>query len=226
MRERIAIYIDFALRIPSFKKTYTQFKNSIFNNIEKEYDIDGEVSHEEIDEERPDENILPDIFRFFWSKELENPEIENFYLKKTVEKEDAELYNSDYKDFFYSEEHWKKFMEDFSFNLYAGEAEVPFKKDIDLLNITQTYLFDVILVDEFYTTRKKSNTFFYLSKIRITPQGVVFLGPGQEINEKNYFGVWNPKKYPEHINKDGYGEFEIWLKELEKKVKEKNIIHE
>lgn len=220
-RERIAVFIDYAIRIPNFNKTYTHFKNAIFNNNEGEYDLDAEVNRDDEEEEkieRPEENILPDAFRFFWSKELENPEVESFYSKKTVEKDDYELKGSNFKEYFYSESHWMKFMEDYSFNLY-GDAELPYKKDIDLLNIAQTHLFDVMLVDEFYTTRKKSNTFFYLSKIRITPQGVVFLGPGQQLNEASYLGIWNPKKDSEQMNKEGFGDFEIWLKSLEQQIK-------
>jgi hypothetical protein len=225
-RKRICIFIDGALRIPNFKKTYELFKHSMFNSNVDEFDMEVEGT-DETDKgecEGGNEDDTPsnngpgfEEARFFWSKEIESPEVEAFYAKKKVVKEDEDLIQSDYKEYFYSNEHWEKFMEDYSFAIY-GDGELPFKKDVDLLNIAQTYLFDVILVDEFYTTRKKSNTFYYLSKIRITPQAVLFLGPGQKVNESTYFGVWNPKVNKGQVNKEGFGDFEMWLKDLEQQL--------
>ena len=206
-RKRIGIFIDYALRIPPFNKVYKNFKQSIFTEETEQFEIESNTN------ESPELGIT-DLSRFFWRKELENKKIEDFYLKKKFEGDDLELRNSDFKEFFYNEEHWKKFIEEYSFNLFA-DAEVPFKKDVELLNIVQTHLFDVILIDDFFSKRKKSNTFYYLSKIRIVPQAVLFLGPGQKINKDTYYGVWNPKENKEQENKEGLGEFENWLKELE-----------
>lgn len=208
-RKRIGIFIDYSLRIPSFGKSYTLFKTELFSDkiLEHEIEIDGE----EID-------TNTSAARFYWKKELEDKDVEDFYFKKIFDGEDSELKGSDFKEYFYNTSHWEKFIEDYSFNLY-GDAEAPFKKDIDLLNITQTHLFDVILIDEFYSTRKKSNTLYYLSKIRILPQAVLFLGKGQNINESTYFGIWNPQKNKEQENKENLGEFEIWLKDLEYQFK-------
>lgn len=216
-RKRIAVFIDFTLRIPSFSKTYEGFRDSMFNSNKDEFDTEEEVDVME-DGEIPEENFVLDASRFFWSEESKNPEIGTFYAKKKITKEDCDLVNTDLREYFYSEDHYKKFIEDYSFNLY-GDGDLPYKKDADLLNIAQTYLFDVILIDEFETTRKKSNTFYYLSKIRVTPQAVLFLGPGQKVNEDTYFGVWNPKVNKDQVNKEGYSEFEMWLKDLEQKIK-------
>lgn len=217
-RKRLGIFIDYALRIPSFTKSYFTFKQAMFADKVDEFEVENKSEENDLEELAS----MTDLSRFFWKKELENSDIEDFYVKKTFEEDDYTLKNSDFKEFFYNEEHWKKFIEDYSFNIY-GDADVPNKKDIDLLNITQSHLFDVILIDEYYATRKKLNTFFYLAKIRVCPQAVLFLGPGQNIDEKSYYGIWNPKVNKDQENKEGYGEFENWLKELEANLKTKNV---
>lgn len=209
-RKRIAVYIDFSLRTPNFIATYNLFKESLFKT-----NVDF-FTEETNDIDKQEDNIGIDVARFYWKAEMEKPECEEFYLRTVMKGEDYDLRSVDLSKFFYNAEHYKKFLEEYSFNLYA-EAETTCKKDIEFLNIAQSHLFDVILIDEYIVTRKKLNTFFFLSKARITPQAVIFLGPGQNINEETYFGVWNPKKYSEQENKEGYGNFEMWLKELESK---------
>jgi hypothetical protein len=206
-RKRIAIFIDYALRVPSFNNAYSAFKKELFADTQHQFDVDDMA---EEGEQQQDSSVV----NFYWREQLKNKDVEDFYVKSKVEKEDADLINSDFKEYFYNTEHWQKFIEDYSFNLYA-DAEVPCKNDVVLINITQQYLFDVVLVDEYITTRKKSNTLFYLSKIRVFPQSVLFLGPGQQVNEANYFAIWNPKKDDLQINQEGMGEFEMWLKGLE-----------
>lgn len=201
-RKKIAVYIDYSLRTPSFYKTYSLFLNFIFDNGENKDLEDTPVS-------------------FFWKSELTKPEVKEFYLKqknKTLSTDDYEYKDLNFADFFYNEEHYKNFLEEYTFNLYAN-ADSPSNKDIQLLNIAQSFLFDVILIDEYIFPRKKLNTFYFLSKQRIMPGAVLFLGPGQSISEESYFAIWNPKKYPDQINGNDYGDFEIWLKDLESQLK-------
>lgn len=198
-RKKIAIYIDYSLRTPSFNKSYTLFHNSLFDKKE--------------DDDIPLNN--------FWKSEVENnQDIYDFYFKQKLdEKDDYSYRNTNLADYFYNEEHYKKFLEEYTFNLYA-DCDSPSNRDIQFLNIAQSYLFDVILIDEYIFPRKKLNTFYFLSKHRIMPQAVLFLGPGQEITESSYYGIWNPRKDLNQMNGNDFGEFEMWLKELESKDKE------
>ena len=211
MRKRVAIYIDYSVRSPNFIGAYNLFKQSLFKPVE-EY-----VTEESTDIDAQEETMGIDITRFYWKAELSNPECEDFYIK-TIIKEGIDNYDlRDWNKYFYKEEHMKKFLEEYTFNLYA-DAEAPCKKDIEFLNIAQSHLFDVILIDEYLVTRKKLNTMYFLSKVRVLPQAIIFLGPGQNIDESTYFGVWNPKKNLEQENREGEGGFEMWLKELESKI--------
>lgn len=198
-RKKIAVYIDYCLRIPSFSTAFTQLKEFMFKSKEVDFELEGEG-----------------IFRSFWETEVAKPEVEQFYLKSIPSEDDMK--QKDWKQFFYNEEHLLKFLEDFSYNLFV-DAEVPAKRDIELLNITQKYLFDVVLVDEYISTRKKNNTFFYLSKTRLTPYSVIFLKEGEALVEDEYIGIWNPKSNSDQENGEGLSEFEMWLKELESKHK-------
>jgi hypothetical protein len=209
-RKKIGVYIDYALRSPNFIGAYNLFKSSLFKTTE-EY-----VTEETSDVEAQDDNMGIDVTRFYWKQQLSDPNCEDFYIKSFI-KEGTDNYDlRDWRKYFYTDEHYKKFLEEFTFNLYA-DAEAPCKKDIEFLNIAQSHLFDVILIDEYIVTRKKLNTMYFLSKVRVMPQAVIFLGPGQNIAEETYFGIWNPKKNSDQENREGEGGFEMWLKELESK---------
>lgn len=203
MRQKIAIYIDYSLRTPSFNRAFSALKEYLFSDNDNSFEI---------------EDAETGPIRDFWQQEILKEDVAEFYGKATAEISDYELREKDLRKFFYNEDHYKKFIEDYSFNLFA-DCEAPCKRDIEYLNIAQTYLFDVVLVDEYLSTRKKQNTFFYLSKSRITPYSIIFLKEGEQLNADDYFGVWNPKKEFEHENGDGLGAFENWLKELETKLK-------
>lgn len=211
-RKKIAVYIDYAIRVPNFIETYNKFKESLFV-----VDVDHET--EDIkDTEETEETIGLDLSRFFWKAELEKPEVERFYLHSVIK--ETNNYNlKNWEPYFFNKEHYNKFLEEYSFNLFV-DCEVACKRDIDFLNIAQSHLFDVVLIDEYIVSKKKLNTFFFLSKSRVLPLMVVFLGPGKKIAEENYFGVWNPKVNSEQINEEGEGGFEMWLKELEDKQRE------
>lgn len=208
-RKRIAVHVDFAIRTPNFISAYTLFKKSLFGTNTDEFSTE---TQQDID---PQEDTMGlNTERFYWKAELSNPECEEFYIKSHI-KDDLDNYDiRDWDKYFFKPEHKKKFEEEYSFNLYA-DAEECCKRDIHFLNTAQSELFDVFIIDDYIIPRKKLNTMYFLSKVRVMPQAVVFLGPGQNIDPSTYFGVWNPLKNTDQINKEGEGDFEMWLKELE-----------
>ena len=179
-RQKVLIYIDYTLRIPSFNKAYNSLKQYMFENNNEEYELEGDA-----------------ILRDFWLEEIKKPEVSNFYLKTIAPSNDLD--NKNWLEYFFSLDHYKKFLEDYSYNLYV-DAEVPSNKDIQIIDIAQKHLFDVVLVDEFLNTRKKSNTLFYLSKIRVLPYSVIFIKEDEKLDEKEYFAIWNPKVFKDQIN--------------------------
>jgi hypothetical protein len=204
MRQRIAIYIDYALRTPSFATAYTALKQYMFEIVEEQFEIEAEVEGGGF------------VLRDFWKDESKNQDVKSFYEKKVFDISDYD--NRDWKKYFYNEKHYKRFIEDYSYNLYV-DAEVCCKRDIELLNIAQKHLFDVVLIDEYLIERKKANTMFYLSKVRVNPYSIIFLPEGTALEQSEYLGVWNPKQNSEQENKDGLGGFENWLMELEQTIK-------
>jgi len=65
--------------------------------------------------------------------------------------------------------------------------------------MAQTYLFDVVLIDEIQFARKKSNTFYFLSKARVLPFSVLFVAVNQTINKESYLAIWNPKRFSKSL---------------------------
>jgi len=201
-RKKVAIYIDYTIRVPNIIKTYVDFKESIFSNAKFE------------DTEDP---LTENDPRFYWYTQMQNPAIEKFYFEVRIP-DDEDLFKTlDWSTLFYNDDHYKKFIDEYSYNLYL-DCPVPNAGDIDIVNIAQTQLFDVVLVDEYKSKRKIGNTFHFLSTKRVYPQSVIFLGEGQNLNEENYIGIWNPRKKPEQVNKPKDKSFLNWFMELEKKV--------
>lgn len=198
-RKKVAVYIDYALRTPNFETTFASLKQYMFDGLHDEMEVETEDG----------------FLRDFWKEEVKNPHIEQFYIKQTPTNK---IMFKDWVKCFYNEEHFKKFIEDYSFNLFV-DAEIPCNKDIEMLNIAQRYLFDIVLVDEYMSTRKKSNTFFFLSKTRLIPYSVLFLKIGETLDPDEYLGIWNPQTNSEQYNAENEGAFELWLKELESQIK-------
>ena len=194
MRKKIAIYLDYSFRIPNFIKTFDDFKAYLFAD-----NLDG-FEIEQLN---------------FWKKELQNEEIEKFYSTKTI-KETEDIKIKDWEKYFYNQDHYLRFLEEYSYNLFV-DCDVPCKRDIEYFNTAQKYLFDIAIIDEYVSSRKKLNTFFYLSKIKLLPQQVIFLKQGEEL-EGDFYKIWNPLKNSEQYNQEGEGEFEIWLKEIEQEL--------
>jgi hypothetical protein len=199
-RNKVAIFIDYAIRNPGFIKTYAGLKQYMFEVDTEEYEVEGHV-----------------LLRDFWKEEIKTPEIAEFYSKSIPPENESEI--KDWSKFFYNEIHLKKFLQDYSFNLYVQDAEVPNGRDLEVITLVNNHLFDVVLVDEVWNDRKKANTLFYLSKLRVSFQSLVFLKDGETLDESEYIGVWNPKANSEQINGPEYMEFEGWCKDLETKYK-------
>ena len=65
-RKKVGIYIDYTIRIPNFKQTYSIFKASLFKD---NYGI------EKIKEEEDIDNNLLDTITFYWPTQLNDPKI-------------------------------------------------------------------------------------------------------------------------------------------------------
>lgn len=202
MRKKIAIYIDYTIRIPNFIETYNSFKSELFSNLEEK-------------------DMNKNDIRLYWIKELKNSVVEDFYIKNSIPLDNYDIRKFGMLSFFYNEEHYKKFLEEYSFNLYV-DCVVPNKNDLIVINTAQSKLFDIVLIDEVSSKRKVTNTLFFLSKNIVYPQSIIFLDKGQSINEENYFGIWNPQKDMKQINQNKNNDFLEWFIELEKKEKALN----
>ena len=200
-KKQIAVYVDYSIRIPNFQKSYENFKENLFKD-------NSIITY--------NDEITDSDFRFFWQFELKNPSIENFYIQTNASKIKDEELLGDYQKYFFNDSHLKKFLEEYSYNLFS-DCDVPSKKDINLINICQKDLFDVVLIDRFSSIRKISNTLFFLSKVTIYPRNIIFLGPKDELDHSKYYGVWNPLENKEHRNSEKSNLFLNWLQELEKK---------
>lgn len=200
-RKKVAIFIDYSLRIPSFKESYEIFKRTLFqDNLDTSFE-------DELTAQDP---------RFYWQRQLQSPEIMKFYVSINPENIDDTKLLGEFSSYFFNEEHYAKFLEEYSFNLYA-DCPVPSLSDVNIINIAQANLFDITLIDKYHSTRKITNTLFFLSKIRVFSQTITFLSPQQSLKEDNYIGIWNPLENKSQRNKSGSDAFLNWMKELEKK---------
>ena len=205
MRPQVAIFLDYTIRIPNFQQSYLSFKDSLFkDNMGLESDKKSAK--------------LPDPIRFFWQKELEKVEVMNFYISKVVDNiKDYEV-KGNFKQYFFNDLHYRKFLEDYSFNLYS-DAEITTKKDIAIINTCQTMLFDVVLFDRVSNSRKVPNTFHFLAKHALFVKAVNFIGLNDKIKEEDFIGIWEPEKDSSQYNKEDSKIFLEWLKDLETKFK-------
>lgn len=204
-RRKIAIYIDYAIRVPNFISAFEALKAELFSD--KDFDIDVE------------DEIQPEDPRFYWKEQMKKQEIETFYMNTLPPKDNMDTRKDGFEKYFFNKEHYYKFLDEYSFNLYT-DAQIPNSQDVDVINVAQEQLFDVVLVDECLCRRKKSNTCFYLSKLRVYPQQILFLSEGQQLNKDNYFAVWNPLVDDSQVNKPKDKSFIEWFKNLESKQKE------
>lgn len=205
MRRKVAVYIDYVLRTPNFKASFDSFKESLFSD--KDFDV-------ELEDGLGDNDV-----RLYWREQMRNKEIEAFYLGKKSPSSDYDLRATGFEECFFNKEHYHRFLDEYSVNLYI-DAQIPNPQDVDVLNVAQEHLFDIVLIDKYLSRRKKGNTLFYLSKIRIYPQQIIWIGEGQHVNQENYFGIWDPSSDPGQVNRPNDKSFIEWFKQLEAKQKE------
>ena len=204
MRKKVAIYIDYTIRVPNFIESYKIFKSELFSDKAADITFEDEIQENDV--------------RMFWLTVMQDPVVADFYLKMNEPKDNYSVRELGMKSYFYDETHFIKFMEEYSYNLYV-DCVVPNRSDLTIINTAQSQLFDVVLVDQVMNKRKVSNTFFFLSKNVLYPQSVLFLDNGQDINSENYIGIWNPGKNIEQVNNAKSTAFLDWFMELEKQYR-------
>lgn len=199
-RKKIAIYIDYALRTPNFNASYEAFRTELFSD--KSFDLVFDTEEKE--------NLTGPQY---WQLQMADKEIEKFYMNAKLLDNDYDYCSGGFASYFYNIDHFVKFLDEYSYNLYT-DCEVPNKQDIDIINIAQTELFDVVLIDTYVSRRKKSHTFYYLTRNSVYPKSIVFLND-TDVLDGEYIGVWNPKFNKDQRNGKGNKSFLDWLKLLE-----------
>ncbi len=159
-RNKIGVVLDYTLRFPNFKDCYTSMKKQILTGM----DVAIEENRKDISE------------RDFWST-LHSKDVEGYTFYETAlpPQENWGIgFDYTWRKYFYNEEHLKKFLEDWSFNLF-GQGLVPKKEDVNLFNICQSKVCDVVLLDKCTHTRKVPNTLAYLSKLGLFFKEIRFI---------------------------------------------------
>jgi hypothetical protein len=211
-REKIAVVIDFSIRIPDFIECYTTLKKEIITG--------GEV-------QTSTENRRDKTNRDFWvNLHTTDPQAAAFYETSFPPKVNVgEGVDYAYRKYFYNNEHRLRFLDEFSYNLF-GQGSVTNKADINLINTCQSKLCDVVLIDRTTHTRKVPNTLAFLSRAGIFVKEIMFINKVEEIEElkKEMIGIYDPftdsKKALPVPTKQGPSEaFLTWFLQVEKKIK-------
>lgn len=175
-KKNIYIVIDYFLRVPEFEKSYSVLKNRI------------------ISAEGGDHS--------FWEN-LHKTDPKAFEFYKTTESPTSDIEDIDitYRKYFYNDNHRYKFLEEYSFNLF-GAGQITDKNIVQILNITQSKLANVYLIDRITTGRKIGNTFSFLGRSGLFIKGIEFVNTDKEIEKlgknKKTALVINPFINPEH----------------------------
>ena len=108
-----------------------------------------------------------------------------------------------------------------------GQGSVTNAEDIKLINICQSKVADVVLIDRTTHTRKIPNTLAFLSRSQIFVKEIKFINSIDELNaikkDKNYIDVYDPIADPSRVlnvpTKQGQPSEKLlnWLLEVEKK---------
>lgn len=184
MRPRIGVTLDYCCRLPAFKEAYTDLKRMIIVDV-------GEIAMTR--------NLQPNSY---WFSLKNKPDAILFYEAAEIPVKDyGKEFDITYAKYFYDEEDQKQFLEEYSYNLYA-KAEVINKTDIENINLMQTHLGDVVLIDRIHNARKTLNTFNFLAKSGLFVKSVEFISSAElsadEICEQLRLDwLWDP-----YTNKD------------------------
>lgn len=186
-RKKIAIVIDYSIRIPNFRDCFAKCKAEIFSG--ESISADHNLTQRSKDQTGRD----------FWiNLHKKGNEEYSFYETIPVPPENfGEGFDYTLKKYFYNDEHRLKFLDDWSYNLF-GQGSVTNNSDINLINICQSKVCDVILIDRVTHSRKIPNTLSFLSKSSLFIKGIQFINKIEEIEEleKNpsFIGIYDPVK--------------------------------
>ena len=178
MRKKIAITIDYVIRIPDFKECFTKCKTEI---------ITGAMSQE--NSSSTVKSFKDSMERDFWiGLHTTDAKAYSFYETCLAPKENyGPTFDYTYKKYFYNNEHRIKFLEDWSYNLF-GQGAVINPADVRLINICQSKVCDVILVDRVTHARKVPNTMAFLSRSQLFIKGIEFINKTEELKERKESG--------------------------------------
>lgn len=222
-RPAVGIVIDYSIRIPDFKSCYSKCKSEI---------ISGAMSSEGVDLAR-EEIKKSGTSRDFWiSLQEDGGDAYSFYEKTAGPQENfGPDFDYTYKKYFYNDEHRLRFLEDWSYNLF-GQGSVTNATDLNMINICQSKICDVILIDRTTNLRKIPNTFAFLSRTQAFVKGTSFINTREELERlvetKELLKIYDAVENPSLVLVPGrskLGEpsepFLKWLMDLEKELNTK-----
>ena len=170
VRKKIGIVLDYSIRVPNFKDCFTKCKAEIISGTMSQENNGGDIAKSAKDFSGRD----------FWiDLHKAGNESYSFYETCLVPEENfGPNFDYTYKKYFYNNEHRLKFLEDWSYNMF-GQGSVSNPADIKLINICQSKVADVILIDRTTHSRKVANTLAFLSRAQLFVKGVEFVGTVQ-----------------------------------------------
>lgn len=216
-RPAVGIVIDYTMRIPDFVKSYSEMRQQI------------SIGNHQLSGASLDREDLFETKKSLWDDLREkDPKAAEWYETTPMPTDHtAKDFDITYRKYFYTPEHRTQFLVDWSYNLY-GQGSITNKVDVNLINVAQTKLFDVILIDRTTHARKTGNTFAYLGRTGAFVKEVRFISSEEEIEslkkEDHILDIWNPFTNPEQIILPGkFGEptkaFLEWLQLQEQRTK-------
>jgi hypothetical protein len=183
-RKKIGIIIDYTLRIPNFKDCYTSMKEEIITGMTKTVEENSKIVNKKDVSKRD-----------FWiNMYVQDSQAYAYYETKPAPVENwGPDFDYTFKKYFYNNTHRLKFLEDWSFNLFAQGFSMK-REDVNLINVCQSKLFDVVLLDRVTHTRKIPNTFAFLSKMGVFVKEVRFIREDGEIDnlKEELIAIYDP----------------------------------
>jgi hypothetical protein len=188
MKKKIGIIIDYTLRLPEFKECYTNLKQQILAGIASD-----QSQEETIKSSRDKTN------RDFWIN-LHKTDSKNYLFYETAPipiNNCGDGFDYTWKKYFPNNDHRLKFLEDWSYSLF-GQGGVIRTADVKLINVCQSKVCDVVLIDRVTHTRKVPNTLAFLSRAGIFIKEIRFVNQIEELEEmkKEFVGIYDPIAEP------------------------------
>jgi len=174
-RYKVGIVIDYTLRFPDFTSCYNQMKKDI---------LEGEMAKET---ENKNTNST-----YFKELSQNSREAYDFYIK-TPTPVYGPNFDYTFRSYFFSLTDLTNFLEAWVFNLYSP-AETLKKINTEFINICQSKLCDVVLIDKGAFGRKIPNTLAFLSKSRVIFKELIYIGSSDELVRRRpeFFDIFDP----------------------------------